>query len=128
MADREGGGVPYTPNLVPQVKLKADVELLPEHVQDLERFLEEELSVIKTAMITSTVQAAYGGLILENGPAPDQPLSAVPLALTGFDAFVVPQVPNRMTAETTGLADSLVPEEGGIYHINAVLTVTVDSG
>ena len=128
MADREGGGVPYTPNLVPQVNLKADVELLPEHVQDLERFLEEELSVIKTAMITSTVQAAYGGLILENGPAPDQPLSAVPLALTGFDAFV-PAVPNRITADFVSLsADSLVPEEGGIYHINAVLTVTVDSG
>ena len=127
MADREGGGVPYTPNLVPQVNLDAPTQLLPQHIQDLERFLEEELSVIKTALLTATVQAAYGGLILENGPAPDQPLGAIPLALAGFDAFV-PQVPNRMTAETTGLADSLVPEEGGIYHINAVLTVTVDSG
>ncbi len=131
---REGGGEPYSPNLVPQVRIDVlgeNTDITPEAVQgqliDLERFLEEEFNRIKTAMLTSVVQAAYGGLILENGPAPDQPLGAIPLALTGFDAFV-PAVPNRVTAETTGLADSLVPEEGGIYHINAVLTVTVDSG
>ena len=124
---REGGGIPYSPNLVPQVALDQPVQALPRHVQDLERCLEEGLSIIKTALLTAVVQAAYGGLILESGPAPDQPLGAVPVALTGFDAFV-PAVPNRVTAETTGLADSLVPEEGGIYHINAVLTVTVDSG
>lgn len=126
MADREGGGVPYTPNLVPQVNLDGPVQLLPQHIQDLERFLEEELSTIKTAMLTSTVQAAYGALIVDP-PAADQPLvDGVPTLVTGFNGFS-PSVPNRVTADFT-TAESLVPEEGGIYQVFGTISAIISSG
>ena len=129
---REGGGFPYTPNLVPQVRLGFDnVELTPEAVQsqliDLERFLEEELNRIETAMLTAVVQAAYGALVLDNGPAADQPLDDTPTALEGFDNFA-PAVPNRVTADITPPGESLVVEEGGIYIPQCQITATIDSG
>lgn len=123
---REGGGEPYTPNLVPQVQLDAPTQLLPQHIQDLERYLEEELNTIKTAMLTAVVQAAYGALEVDP-PAADQPLiDGVPAFITGFNSFA-PAVPNRVTADAT-IGDSLVPEEGGIYQILANLTVNISSG
>ena len=129
---REGGGVPYTPNLVPQVSIDVlgeNVEITAAAVQsqliDLERFLQEELDRIQTAMITATVQAAYGALEVDPA-APDQPLvDSVPTVVTGFNSFA-PAVPNRVTADATG--DSLVPEEGGIYQVLANLTVNISSG
>ncbi len=132
MADREGGGVPYTPGPVPQARLAlrgGDAQLLPSDVQDqlidLERFLQEELDRIETAIITSTVQAAYGALEVDPA-APDQPLvDSVPTVITGFNSFA-PAVPNRVTADAIG--DSLVPEEGGIYQVLANLTVNISSG
>jgi len=134
---REGGGVPYTPNLVPQHVLPlgrgglTPIELTAEAVQeqlfDLERFLEEEFQRLSIAMISSTVQAAYGALILANGPAPDQPTTEVPIGITGFDDFT-PAVPNRITASTAAGVDSLVPEEGGIYQITGNIVATISSG
>jgi len=130
---REGGGVPYTPNLVPQVGLDVssqDREITAEQVQmqliDLERFLEEELVRIGTAMVTAVVQAAYGALTVDPGPAPDQPLvDSVPTAVEGFNNFT-PAVPNRVTAQIT--PDSLIPEEGGIYQVMATLSIIISSG
>ena len=129
---REGGGVPYTPNLVPQARLpigslEQDLKSSDVLAQliDLERFLQEELDRIETAIITSTVQAAYGALEVDPA-APDQPLlDSTPTVVTGFNSFA-PAVPNRVTADATG--DSLVPEEGGIYQILANLTVNISSG
>ena len=134
MADREGGAFPYAPNLVPQTRLDlgfgVDAELTPEIVQeqlqDLERFLEEELTRIATAMVGSTVQAAYGALLVENGPVADQPLGLTPEATVGWDAFS-PSVPNRMTLDFT-TTESIVPEEGGIYQASLVMVCTVDAG
>ena len=126
MADREGGGIPYTPNLVPQVKLDVEVQGLAVHVQDLERFLEEELDRIATSMLTAVVQAAYGALTVDPGPAPDQPLvDSVPTPVEGFNNFT-PSVPNRVTAQQA--PDSIIPEEGGIYQVNATLSILISSG
>lgn len=134
MANREGGGVPYTPNLVPQATLDipggAEGQLTPEQVQqqllDLERFLEEELNRIGTAMRFAVVQAAYGALTVDPGPVPDQPLpDGVPTAVEGFNNFT-PSVPNRVTAQQA--PDSLIPEEGGIYQVNATLSIIISSG
>ena len=136
MADREGGGVPYSPNLVPQAQLDqlgavgSEVELTPEGVQrqliDLERFLEEELTRIATAMLAAVVQAAYAALTVDPGPAADQPLDATPTLIQGWNNFT-PSIPNRVTTDQV-VQESLVPEEGGIYQITAVMTVTVDAG
>ena len=126
MADREGGGEPYTPNLVPQVRLDGPVQLLPQHIQDLERFLEEELSVIKTAMLTAVVQAAYGALEVDPAAANQLLADGVPEAVEGFNSFA-PAVPNRVTADFT-VGESLVPAEGGIYQVLANLTVNISSG
>jgi len=126
VADREGGGIPYTPNLVPQINLDVDEQGIKAHVRDLERFLEEELDRIQTAMLTSVVQAAYGALTVDPGPAPDQPLvDSVPTAVEGFNNFA-PAVPNRITAQIT--PDSLIPEEGGIYQVMATLSIVISSG
>jgi len=123
---REGGGVPYTPNLVPQIDLDVDSQGMRRHVQDLERFLGEELDRIETAMLTAVVQAAYGALTVDPGPVPDQPLvDGVPSAVEGFNNFT-PQVPNRVTAQQA--PDSLIPEEGGIYQVMATLAVIISSG
>ena len=123
---REGGGEPYTPNLVPQINLDVDEQGIKAHVRDLERFLDEELRIIKTAMVTSTVQAAYGALIVDPA-ALDQPLvDGVPTLVTGFNGFS-PQVPNRVTADFT-VGESLVPEEGGIYQILATVSSIISSG
>lgn len=131
---RDGGGEPYTPNLVPQTMLDlglaAGAELTPEIVQnqlqDLERFLEEEFNRIKTAMLTSTVQAAYGALLVDP-PALDQPLvDGVPTLVTGFNGFS-PAVPNRVTADFS-VGESLIPEEGGIYQIFGTVSSIISSG
>lgn len=133
---REGGGVPYTPNLVPSLRVgiiggegateKATPEAVQSQLIDLERFLEEELTRIQVAMLVSTVQAAYGALTVDPGPAPDQPLlDGVPSPVEGFNNFT-PSVPNRMTAQQA--PDSLIPEEGGIYQLMATLTVIISSG
>ncbi len=125
MAEREGGGVPYTPNLVPQIDLDVGEQGIKQHVQDLERFLGEELDRVETAMLTAVVQAAYGALEVDPA-APDQPLiNLTPTVVTGFNSFA-PSVPNRVTADAAG--DSLVPEEGGIYQVLANLTVNISSG
>lgn len=124
MADREGGGVTYTPNLVPQTQA-GDTDAVS-RVIDLERFLEEELTRISTAMVAAVVQAAYGALTVDPGPAANQPLDAIPSLIVGWNNFS-PQVPNRVTTDAA-IGQSLVPEEGGIYQITAVMTVEVDAG
>ena len=124
MADREGGGVPYSPNLVPQTQVDEPDAI--SRVIDLERFLEEELTRIAVAMLAATVQAAYGALTVDPGPAANQPLDDVPTLIQGWNNFT-PAVPNRMTTDSV-VQESLVPEEGGIYQITAVIVATVDSG
>ena len=117
---------PYTPNLVPQAQLEAEPN---QQIIDLQRFLSEELERVATAMLFVPVQAAYGALIVINGPIANQPLTkdaATPL--TGFNAFA-PEVPNRVTADTVSLTgDSLVPEESGVFLMQAQITATIDSG
>ena len=117
---------PYTPNLVPQSQLN-DEPL--QRVIDVERFLNEELSRIAEAMVFVPVQAAYGAITVDPGPAPDQPLvKDVVTGITGFNNFQ-PDVPNRVTADVIAVAgDSLVPLEGGVYMMQAQLTVDIDSG
>ena len=117
---------PYTPNLVPQAELEGDPN---QQLIDLERFLSEELDRISDAAAFVPVQAAYGALIVINGPIADQPLTKdAATAITGFNAFA-PEVPNRVTADTVSLSgDSLVPEEAGVFLMQAQITATIDSG
>ena len=132
MADREGGGAPYAPAPVPQHRLplgqgpELTAEIVQSQLIDLERYLDEELPRIAIAMVTATVQAAYGALEVDPA-APNQLLAdGVPEAVEGFNSFA-PAVPNRVTADfTTG--ESLVPGEGGIYQVLANLTVNISSG
>jgi len=123
VADREGGGEPYAPNLVPQTQ-REDQDSISRLI-DLERFLEEELTRISVAMAASTVQAAYGALTVLNTVA-DQPLDATPSLVLGWDGFS-PQVPNRVTTDTV-IGQSLVPEEGGIYQITMQISAEIDTG
>ena len=127
---------PYVPNLVPQSALGIDkireqltAQAVQENLIELERFISEELDRIQEGMIFVPVQAAYGAITVDPGPAADQPLvKDTPTGITGFNNFQ-PEVPNRITADTTTLTgDSLVPSEGGVYWMQAQLTLDIDSG
>lgn len=125
MAHSIAGGVPYTPNLVPQINLDVEIQGLKAHIRDLERFLEEELTVISTAMVTATVQAAYGSLMVREGPVADQPLDATPILIEEWD-FISPLLPNRVIPS---LVDSnLIAEEGGVYSVIIVVVATISAG
>jgi hypothetical protein len=116
---------PYAPNLVPATRSEDDPT---RSIQNLERFLAEELQRIQTALEFVPVQAAYGALIVINGPVADQPLvKDTPTPIGGFNSFA-PEVPNRVTAEETGSVDSLQPEEAGVYLMSAQVTATIDAG
>ena len=117
---------PYVPNLVPQSQLEDDTS---ERIIDLERFLSEELDRIQEGISFVPVQAAYGAITVDPGPAPDQPLTKdTPTGITGFNNFQ-PEVPNRITVDLVSLTgDSLLPSEGGVYWMQAQLTVDIDSG
>ena len=117
---------PYVPNLVPQSQLGDEPS---ERIVDLERFLSEELDRIQEGLAFVPVQAAYGAITVDPGPAPDQPLvKDTPTGITGFNNFQ-PEVPNRVTVDLVSLTgDSLVPSEGGVYWMQAQLTVDIDSG
>jgi hypothetical protein len=117
---------PYTPNLVPQSSLEDDSN---ERIIALERFLSEELARVAEGITFVPVQAAYGAITVDPGPAPDQPLTKdVVTGITGFNNFR-PDVPNRITVDLVSLTgDSLVPEEGGVYWAQAQLTLDIDSG
>ena len=120
--------VPYTPNNIPGILLDQSVQSLTQHIQDLERFLAEELQRIATAARFVPVQAAYGGILVNPGPSPDQPLDGTPTPLTGFNDGT-PDQPNRVTVDVVSLlGDSLVPEEGGVYLIQCQISATIASG
>ena len=127
---------PYVPNLVPQSAL--GIETIREGVSadsvqnnliELERFISEELDRIQEGMVFVPVQAAYGAITVDPGPAADQPLvKDTPTGITGFNNFQ-PEVPNRITVDLVSLTgDSLVPSEGGVYWMQAQLTLDIDSG
>ena len=118
--------VPYAPNLVPVPQLGSEPTA---QIRDLTRYLQEEFLRIQTALQFVPVQAAYGAITVDPGPAPDQPLvKDVPTGITGFNNFQ-PDNPNRIVADTVSLTgDSLVPEEGGVYWAQAQLTLDIDSG
>lgn len=116
---------PYAPNPVPQATLEGEPN---KQLIDLERFLSEELERLQTALEFVPVQAAYGSLLVINGPVADQPLDKdVPNVIGGFNSFA-PEVPNRVTAVVIGSADSLQPLEAGVYLMQAQITATIDSG
>ena len=117
---------PYAPNLVPQTKLGDDPI---ERIIAFERFIHEELDRIQEGLTFVPVQAAYGAITVDPGPAPDQPL--VKDVVTGIIGYnnSQPLVPNRITADVASVVgDSLVPLEGGVYLAQAQLTVDIDSG
>ena len=122
---------PYTPNPVPagQVELEFTLATAKKQMLDMQRFLSEELERIQTAMLGVPVQAAYGAITVDPGPAPDQPLvKDTPTGITGFNNFQ-PEVPNRIEVDLVSLTgDSLVPTETGVYLMQAQLTLDIDSG
>ena len=121
----EVGAEPYVPNIVLITEANDDPIFA---LQNLERFLAEELQRIATAMEFVPVQAAYGSLILASGPAADQPLvKGVPTVIGGFDA-IRPAEPNRIIGDVSGSSDSLQTEEAGVYLVQAQVTATIESG
>ena len=117
--------VPYAPNLVPIPQLGSEPT---EQIKDLTRYLQEEFLRVQTALQFVPVQAAYGAILVSPGPAPDQPLDGTPTGLTGFNNFS-PDNPNRIATDLVSLAgDSLTPEEGGVYLIQAQVAADIDSG
>ena len=117
---------PYVPNLVPQSQLGQEPL---QRIIAVERFISEELDRIQEGIAFVPVQAAYGAITVDPGPAADQPLvKNVPTGITGFNNSE-PAVPNRISVDLVSLAgDSLVPLEGGVYWMQAQLTVDIDSG
>ena len=121
----ETGSEPYVPNIV-LITEAGDEPIFA--LQNLERFLAEELQRIATAMEFVPVQAAYGSLIVSSGPVADQPLvKDVPTVIGGFNA-IRPAVPNRIIGDVSGSSDSLQTEEAGVYLVQAQITATIDSG
>ncbi len=121
---------PYTPNLVPQTRIEGELtpEKIVQQLINLERYLAEEMERIEEGLRFVPVQAAYGALLVDPGPAPDQPLlKGVPTPIEGFNNFS-PAVPNRVTASAIGGADSLQPLEGGVYWVQTQITADIDSG
>lgn len=113
--------VPYAPNTVPTVNREGEPI---QQLQDLTRFLHEELDRIGEAMRFVPVQAAYGALNVAPGPVPN-PLDNPPAQLIiGWNNFS-PENPNRVTASPTG--NSLIPEEGGVGLIQVQIAATVET-
>ena len=112
---------PYAPNSVPSIQLDGEPR---QQLQDLTRFLSEELDRIGEAMRFVPVQAAYGALNVAPGPVPN-PLDNPPAQLiTGWNNFS-PANPNRVTASTTG--NSLIPVEGGVGLVQVQIAATVET-
>ena len=114
--------VPYAPNTVPSVHLEGGDP--SQQLQDLTRFLSEELDRIGEAMRFVPVQAAYGALNVSPGPVAN-PLDLPPAQLiTGWNNFS-PANPNRITTDVG--ANALIPEEGGVGLIMVQITATVET-
>ena len=82
---------------------------------DLERFLREEFQRIEIALVTSTVQAAYGS-IYASVQAPAQPVTTTPAPVTAYDAFS-PDNLNRVEVDL--VANTLTVLEAGVFHLGA---------
>ena len=82
---------------------------------DLERFLREEFQRIEIALVTSTVQAAYGSIYVSE-TAPTQPVTTTPVVIDAYDAFS-PENLNRVEVDLS--ADTLTVLEAGVYHLGA---------
>jgi hypothetical protein len=104
--------LPYVPGIIPST---IDTEV--------SRFLNDELIRIARAMIGVSVQTAYGGISLVNGPAPPQPLGLTPEKIIGFDTNN-PEVPNRVIPNAAD--DSLTITEEGVYFTYVNVTATVE--
>ncbi len=114
--------VPYTPNNIPAPALGTEAT---EQIKDLTRFLAEEFQRIASAARFVPVQAAYGALNVSPGPVANPLDIPPPQLIDGWNAFS-PNQPNRVTADTT-IADSLVPEEGGVYLIMVQIAAIVET-
>ncbi|MCP4090822.1 MAG: hypothetical protein GY746_13685 [Gammaproteobacteria bacterium] len=98
-------------------------------ITQLERFLEDELGRIATAIRATTVQAAYGGLTIDT-PITDT-VGTTPTAITDWETSY-PARPSRVITSTdTGTVPDgsvLVPEEDGVYELLCQINVEIDSG
>ena len=106
--------VPYTPNLVPQ----------GEDVLELERFLADELRRISISIRGSSVQSAYGGLLVDT-PQTDT-ASILPHKITDWNNFT-PEAPNRITTIAPDFDDLTVLEDG-VYMAMCTISVAIRSG
>ena len=82
---------------------------------DLERFLREEFQRIEIAMVTSTVQPAYGSLYV-TAPASLQSVTTTPAKIAAYDE-TSPDNLNRVLADIGD--DTLTVLEAGVYHLGA---------
>jgi hypothetical protein len=99
---------PYIPGLVPSLNSL-------ESMQDLERYLNEEMDRIALAISQTTVQAAYGALLVASSSG-DQALDTTDAILTAWDS-TSPAVPNRAIPDAS--TDNITVLEAGVYFIAA---------
>jgi hypothetical protein len=116
---------PYVPNLVPSLNSDNEMALV-----DLERFLNDELRLISEAIRTTSVQAAYGGLIIDTPRT--STVGTTPAYIEAWDSFYPPQ-PSRITTNDVpiGAADPLTVLtvlEDGVYMADCQVNVEISTG
>ena len=123
---RTAAVAPYTPAPVPSLTLP-DGSPDPNGMANLQRFLAEEHQRLQDALVFVPVQAAYGEMALENGPAADQPLpeAAQFVGIEGYDT-INPSLANRVTGFLT--PDELQVDEAGVYFVYMNIVATIASG
>ncbi len=103
---------PYTPQPVPNTG-----------APDIERYLAEELNRLAPPLRTA-VQVAYGGMAITSSKTGTA--GTTPLQILNYD---LARPESGVDAVGRWLnAGELVPKEGGVYAVSAVVTVAIDSG
>lgn len=110
---------PYVANIVPS--LNSDNELA---MVDLERFLNEELGRIAIAIQQTSVQAAYGAILVTD-TATLQVLNAITAdKIIGWDD-TSPQAPNRVIPDAAN--DNITVLESGVFYISLNMALASSS-
>ncbi len=110
----------YVPGIVPS----------GDDIQELQRYLNDEMINIARGIRTTTVQSAYGGLAITSPLAADE-ANITPEPLVGWDTFF-PARPVRVITNTdTGVVPDgsvLVTLEAGVFQFSCQVNVGIQSG
>lgn len=111
---------PYVPNIVPSLNRGDERAMV-----DLERFLNEELERLALAIQQTSVQAAYGSILVTD-TATLQTLDTSADKIIGWDANA-PEAPNRTLPDA--LSDNITVLESGVFYmsLSMALACTADT-